>query len=118
MDRIKGCRTARKCLVACLFLEESQQPTWPQIKHKRRCTQRSPISTHSGQTCVPVVVIFTSSRCLHCLDIYPLSSDARSHFAKSAPAAYVLSRNSINIVFGDSARRISSYIRKNSDIPL
>jgi hypothetical protein len=62
MERISGCFTAWKCLVACLFFEESQQPIWPQIRHKRKCSQRSPIATHSGQTCVVVVVIFISSR--------------------------------------------------------
>src|SRR5580704_2905891 len=97
MERIRGCFTAWKCLVACLFLEESQQPTWPHIRQRRRCTQRSPIATHSGQTWVVVVVIFTSSRCVHCFDILfsrhrlPYgrgsvwrSKIARSHLAKSA----------------------------------
>ncbi len=38
-----------KCFVACLFLEESQQPTWPQVKHIRRCTQVSPVFKQSSQ---------------------------------------------------------------------
>jgi len=28
-----GCLVEWKCFVACLFFEESQQPTWPQLKH-------------------------------------------------------------------------------------
>src|SRR3954468_17798623 len=37
-----------KCLVACVFFEESQQPTWPQVRHSRRCTQRLPDCRHSS----------------------------------------------------------------------
>jgi hypothetical protein len=40
-----GCPIALKCLVACLFLESSQQPTWPQVRHRRRCTH---VSRSSG----------------------------------------------------------------------
>ncbi len=34
-----GWRVAWKCLVAWRFGELSQQPTWPQVRHRRRCTQ-------------------------------------------------------------------------------
>ncbi len=38
-----------KCLVACLCGELSQQPTWPQVRQRRRCTQGEPIFKHSSQ---------------------------------------------------------------------
>lgn len=44
-----GWVVARKCLVACLFFEESQQPTWPQVRHILKWTQRSFIFKHSSQ---------------------------------------------------------------------
>src|SRR5689334_15480269 len=44
-----GWLVAWKCLVACLFLELSQQPTWPQVSHRRRWTQVSPIFRQSSQ---------------------------------------------------------------------
>lgn len=47
-----GCWVWWKCLVACLFLEESQQPTCPQTRHMRRWTQRSPDLRHSSQPLV------------------------------------------------------------------
>src|SRR5215207_6069356 len=44
-----GCVVAWKCFVACLFFEESQHPTWPQMRQSRRWTQVSPICRHSSQ---------------------------------------------------------------------
>jgi hypothetical protein len=44
------------------------------------------------------------------------SSSSRFQFPKRAPASYVLCKNSRSVVFGDDARRTSSYIRKNSCI--
>ena len=35
--------------VACRFGELSQQPTWPQCMHRRRCTHPEPMRTHSSQ---------------------------------------------------------------------
>src|SRR6185437_3203669 len=64
MERIRGCLLWWKCLVACLFLEESQHPTCPHSRHKRRWTHVSPIFTHSSQTCVSVDVNLISSRCV------------------------------------------------------
>ena len=49
IDRITGCPRAAACLLACLFLESSQQPTFPQVRHMRRCTQRSPRARQSSQ---------------------------------------------------------------------
>ena len=65
-DRTIGCSVEWKCLVACLFFDESQHPTWPQIRQRRKCTQESPIFRQSSQ---PTALGFTSSwtslRCLH-----------------------------------------------------
>src|SRR6516225_1301181 len=44
-----GWRVAWKCLVAWRFGESSQQPTWPQVRHKRRWTHGEPIFKHSSQ---------------------------------------------------------------------
>src|SRR5271154_6258774 len=44
------------------------------------------------------------------------SSSARFHFARLAPASYVLCRNSSSAARGAGSRRASSYIRKNSFI--
>src|SRR5665213_3631937 len=60
-----GCFVAWKCLVACLFLDESQQPTCPQFRHSRRCTQVSPISRHSLQPVPDAFTGFRLSKCLH-----------------------------------------------------
>jgi hypothetical protein len=35
-DFIKGCLVLLKCFDPCLFLEESQHPTCPHVKHKRK----------------------------------------------------------------------------------
>src|SRR5262249_13939784 len=43
-----GCFVAWKCLVAVLFFLESQQPPWPQLRHRRNSTQVSPICKHSS----------------------------------------------------------------------
>src|SRR5262249_31714158 len=49
IERMIGCLVAWKCLVACLFFDESQQPTWPHERHMRRCTHESPVLRHSSQ---------------------------------------------------------------------
>src|ERR1041385_547702 len=54
MERISGCLLRWKCLVACLFFDESQQPTFPHSRHKRRCTHVSPVLMQSSQTSVSV----------------------------------------------------------------
>src|SRR5438094_10623533 len=43
-----GCCVSWKCLVACLPVEESQQPTWPHAWHSRRATQNVPSTRHSS----------------------------------------------------------------------
>src|SRR5262249_22039319 len=82
-----GCRVLWKCLVACLFFELSQQPTWPQVMHSRRWTHRSPIFRQSPQpvelgltvriwsTCGQVAVISVSS--LLPKPLYQTTSTAR-----------------------------------------
>src|SRR5947209_18499887 len=64
-----GWLVAWKCLVACLFLEESQQPTWPHSRHRRRCTHVSPVFKQSSQPFAPGVTLRISSRCVHCFAI-------------------------------------------------
>src|SRR5438132_6978506 len=54
-----------KCRVACLFFEESQQPTCPQIRHRRRCTHVSPIFKQSSQPLALGVTSLILSRCVH-----------------------------------------------------
>jgi hypothetical protein len=56
-----------KCLVACLFLEESQQPTCPHSRQIRRCTHVSPILKQSSQPCALGVTCRIRSRCVHCV---------------------------------------------------
>src|SRR5262249_2753810 len=46
-----GWPVAWKCFVACLFLDESQQPMWPHVRQSRRCTHRSPVARHCSQPC-------------------------------------------------------------------
>src|SRR5438876_402265 len=58
-----GWPLAWKCFVACLFLEESQQPTWPHVRQSRRCTHRSPVARHSSQ---PSELGVTGRICLTC----------------------------------------------------
>src|SRR5262249_12810317 len=36
------------CRVACLPTDESQQPTWPHMRHSRSSTQRVPSRRHSS----------------------------------------------------------------------
>ena len=48
MERITGCCVSWKCAVACFFSEESQQPTCPHWRHRRRCTHVVPSRRHSS----------------------------------------------------------------------
>ncbi len=56
-----GCFVALKCFVACVFFDESQQPTCPQLRHMRSFTHGSPVLRHSSQ---PFVLGLTSLRSL------------------------------------------------------
>jgi len=49
-DFMIECPVSLKCFVACLFLELSQHPTWPHVRHMRRLTQVSPIFMQSSHT--------------------------------------------------------------------
>src|ERR1700757_2122280 len=57
-----GCCVARKCFVACLFFESSQQPTCPQVRQRRRCTHVSPAARHSSQPAVLGLFVTTKLR--------------------------------------------------------
>src|SRR5438132_8185036 len=61
-----GWPVAWKCFVACLFLEESQQPTWPHVRQSRRCTHSSPLARHSSQ---PSELGVTGRICLTCAQL-------------------------------------------------
>src|SRR6266853_3930084 len=69
MDLMIGCLEEWKCFVACLFFDESQQPTWPHIRHSRKCTQVSPIFKQSSQPFALGVTSLIWSRCVHCFAI-------------------------------------------------
>src|ERR1700733_7974144 len=60
-----GCFTAAKCLVACLFFDESQHPTCPQVKQSLRWTQPSPDSRHSLQPSPLGLPSRICARCSH-----------------------------------------------------
>src|SRR5450756_3074616 len=64
-DRMIGCPERLKCAVACLFFELSQQPTWPQVMHRRRWTHESPTRRQSSQPAAPAVTSRIWSRWLH-----------------------------------------------------
>ena len=44
-----GARSPGSARSACRSGEESQHPTWPQVRQSRRCTQRVPSRRHSSQ---------------------------------------------------------------------
>jgi hypothetical protein len=44
-----GCPSLAAWARACRFGDESQQPTWPQVKQSLRCTQSEPEARHSAQ---------------------------------------------------------------------
>lgn len=58
--------------------------------------------------CVPSSGIPSVDLAFHC------SNSFRFHFPSSAPATYVLSKNSISLFLGEAVFRISSYIKINS----
>src|SRR5690242_4918349 len=77
-----GCVVARKCFVACLFLDESQHPTWPQLRQSRRWTQSSPISRHSLQ---PEPLGLTLRICETCSQTCVIVSPCKlSHFRRES----------------------------------
>src|SRR5437667_347963 len=57
-----GCFVSRKCLVACLFFESSQQPTCPHERHNRRCTHSSPVLRQSSQPSAPGITAWIRER--------------------------------------------------------
>src|SRR6516162_4459440 len=64
-----GWRVAWKCLVAWRFGESSQQPTWPQVRHRRRWTHGEPIFKHSSQPSALGVTSRMVSVWMHSSDI-------------------------------------------------
>src|SRR5579872_255146 len=54
-----------KCLVAWRWGELSQQPTCPQMRQSRKCTQREPIFRHSSQPSALGVTLRIAETCAH-----------------------------------------------------
>ncbi len=50
-ERTTGWPIAWACARAWRFGDESQQPTCPQVKQSRRCSQGEPVRRHSSQPC-------------------------------------------------------------------
>src|SRR5258708_21895272 len=73
MERTSGCLERWKCFVACLFFDESQQPTCPHSRQRRRWTQGSPVLMQSSHTSVSVVVNLICFRCVQLSAIGPPS---------------------------------------------
>ena len=65
IERMIGWPLPSACLVACLFGDESQQPTSPQVRQIRRWHHGSPAARHWGQpsTSSGSSVSWTLSRC-------------------------------------------------------
>src|SRR5207245_6000551 len=74
-----GCRVPRKCFVACLLFESSQHPTWPHVRHSRRCTHVSPMARHSSQPAVFGLSVSTKFRWLQREDMTSLVPGAPWH---------------------------------------
>src|SRR6266852_1885550 len=92
MDRIKGCLLLWKCLVACLFFDESQHATWPHSRHIRKCTHVSTVFMQSSQTRLSVLVNLTWLRCVHSSAIVPSSNLAIIERRSTAPPILLHSR--------------------------
>src|ERR1700685_456535 len=73
-DEIIGCPALMKCLRAWRFFESSQHPTWPQLRHRRKCTQESPESKHSTQPAPDGVTTRTLRRCLQGLCVLAIAN--------------------------------------------
>src|SRR6185437_760166 len=73
-----GCWVAWKCLVACLLGESSQQPTWPQARQIRKCSQSLPVLRHSSQPSALGVTSRMPARWVQCFTISLVSRVARS----------------------------------------
>ena len=56
---------AWKCLVACRFGDESQQPTCPQVRQRRRWTHSPPIFKQSSHPSALGVTFLIVSVCVH-----------------------------------------------------
>src|SRR6266446_6763250 len=73
-----GCFVLWKCFVACLLGDESQQPTCPHSRQRRRWTQVAPIFRQSSQPSALGVTSRIWSRCLQVATGPPCRLSARS----------------------------------------
>src|SRR5437016_479440 len=72
-----GWLLARECLDAWRFGEESQHPTFPQLRQTRRCTQLAPTARHSSQPSTRSgLATAIVSRCVQIAIRSPLSAGA------------------------------------------
>jgi len=90
------------CLVACLLVEESQQPTWPHDWHSRRATQNVPSTRHSshalGVLCGGKSSGVSPSKCSHDFAILFLpicvSRNPKSEFGSRQPRHFEFTNKS------------------------
>src|ERR1700722_2100631 len=83
IERMTECCVSWKCFVACLRGDESQQPTWPQVKHSRSATHVVPSLIHSSQRfCVRGGGKLSSVRFLRCSHGLVIFSLLCLHFAR------------------------------------
>src|SRR5215470_15771127 len=73
-----GCPVALKWAVACRFGEESQQPTWPHVRHRRSDTHSEPLFKQSSQPSALGVTSRISFKCLSVMSS-PLPMLAQKH---------------------------------------
>ncbi len=88
-----GCPLSWKCIRACRCGEESQQPTCPQVKHRRKCTHFEPILRQSSQ---PSALGDTSRiifRCGSTISSHPFPSNVQRidwHRRRALPRTYAM----------------------------
>ncbi len=115
-----GWLVAWKCLVACLFFEESQQPTCPHSRQRRKCTQVSPVFKQSSHPFALGLTWCMWSRCVHCeAKIYSFMMQDNS-VADERYDAFVsicgffpsMSNNALNALPSANAEAVSITTRK------
>ena len=75
-----GCPASPACLLAWRFGDESQQPTFPQVRHNRRWTHQPPIFRHSSQPSADGLDV-ADERAVACM---PRSGRARDRLSSRA----------------------------------
>src|SRR5262245_42689991 len=99
-----GCLVAWKCFVACLFLLESQHPTWPQLRHMRNSTQVSPICKHSSHPGALGVTSWIWSRCVQTEFIVAFLSVVKRRANRPDSTSFLFT-------YGGKRSRLTAFIR-------